>query len=524
MTQRLKIRPLALALVGAAIAWGCKDAPPPPMYQAVPVTTRDIVVSASAAGAIEPITTVEVKSKASGEIREVAVETGDAVHVGQRLVQVDPRVPNNALVQAQADLEVAKAQLANAQSQLRRSEELYKTQSITEQEYESAKLAAANANAQQVRAQRSLEDAKIAFEDTDVRSPINGVVIERNVEVGTVISSATSNVGGGTVLLKMANLDTVQVRSLVDETDIGKIQPGMPVTITVDAYPNRPFEGSVLKVEPLATTQQNVTMFPVLVRIANQQGLLKPGMNADVEVHVGNRQGVLAVPNAALRTRSDVYSAGGVLGLSEETVNEQLAAATENGNREGGQASLGGTTAGDSTPPGIYRTRDGREIKLPEGVTNQQVEAIFAKMRNGGSSALSDEDRAVFEKVRGAMGNGRSGAAGFQRGGGEGGQRPGGERSRSANSTLFGGQYIVFVMRNGKPTAVQIQTGLTDLDYSEVRSGLTAQDTVLILPSASLLAQQQEQRNRMNRMTGGGAVPGMQRNATPAAPGGRGPR
>jgi HlyD family secretion protein len=523
MTQPLKFRTLALTLAGAAVVWGCKDAPPPPMYQAVPVETRDIVVSASAAGAVEPITTVEVKSKASGEIRAVNVETGDAVRTGQLLVQVDPRVPHNALVQAQANLEVAKAQLANAQSQLRRSEELYKTQSITEQEYETAKLSAANANAQLVGAQRSLEDAKIAFEDTDVRAPSNGIVIARSVEVGTVISSATSNVGGGTVLLQMANLDTVQVRSLVDETDIGKIQPGMPVTITVDAYPNRPFDGSVLKVEPLATTQQNVTMFPVLVRIANPQGLLKPGMNADVEVHVGNRQGVLAVPNAALRTRSDVYSAGGVLGLSEETVNAQLAAASENTNREGGQASLGGTTAGDSTPPGVYRTRDGREIKLPEGVTTQQLDAIFAKMRNGGPSALSDEDRAVFEKVRGLMGGSRSGTGGFQRGGAEGGQRQGG--SRNANSALFGGQYIVFVMRDGKPTAVQIQTGLTDLDYSEVRSGLTAQDTVLILPSASLLAQQQEQRNRMNRMTGGGAVPGMQRNATPApAGGGRGPR
>lgn len=513
----MKFRYVALSAVGAALAWGCKDAPPPPIYQAVPVTTRDIVVSASAAGAIEPITTVEVKSKASGEIREVAVETGDVVHKGQRLVQVDQRVPSNALKQAEADLDVAKAQVDNAQSQLRRSEELYKTQSITEQEYESAKLTAANAKAQLVRAQRSLDDAQISFDDTDVRAPIDGVVIERTVEVGTVIASATNNVSGGTVLLKMANLDTVQVRSLVDETDIGKIQAGMPVTITVDAYPNRPFEGSVLKVEPQATTQQNVTMFPVLVRIANPQGLLRPGMNADVEVHVGNREDVLAIPNAALRTQSDVYSAAGVLGLSEETVNEQLAAARENPNRAGGQASLGGTTADDSTPPNIYRTRDGREIKLPEGITRQQVEGVFAKMRNGGPNGLSDEDRAVLEKVRGLMGSGRGG---FQRGG-EGG-RPGGERSRNANQALFGGQYIVFVMRDGKPEAVPIQTGLTDLDYSEVRSGLTAQDTVLILPSASLLEQQQQMQNRMNRM-GRGAVPGMQRNTTPTPPrGGRG--
>jgi HlyD family secretion protein len=496
----------AAALAGLALA--CGEPPSPPVYQAVPVAQRDIVVSASAAGAVEPITTVEVKSKASGEIVEVLVETGDAVEPGQRLVRVDQRVPRNALVQAEADLEVAKAELTNAESQLRRSEELFRTQSITEQEFDAARLASANAKARLVRAERALEDAKIAFEDTDVRAPISGVVIQRSVEVGTVISSATSNVGGGTVLLRMANLDTVQVRALVDETDIGKIQPEMPVTIVVDAYPNRPFDGTVLKVEPQAVTQQNVTMFPVLVRIGNRQGLLKPGMNAEVEMHVGERRGVLAVPNGALRTPRDVASAATVLGLDPETVNEQLAQA-ERDQAQGGQASLGGTTARDTTPANAFRTRDGREIKLPEGITAQQVEALFARMRNGGPSALSEADRALFQKLRSAMGGGPVGG-GF--GGGE--RRAGGQ-----TQALFGGSYIVFVLRNGQPTPVRIQTGLTDLDYSEVRSGLTAQDTVLVLPSASLVQQQEEMRNRFNRM-GGGAVPGMQRQTTttPAAP------
>ena len=107
---------------------------------------------------------------------------------------------------------------------------------------------------------------------------------------------------GGTTLLKMANLDLVQVRALVDETDIGKVQPGQRVTVTVDAYPNRTFEGTVLKIEPQAQTEQNVTVFPVLVRIGNKEGLLRPGMNTEVEIHVGQREGVPAVPNAALRT------------------------------------------------------------------------------------------------------------------------------------------------------------------------------------------------------------------------------
>ncbi len=472
----------------------------PPVYQLIPVSIRDIIVSASAAGSVEPITTVDVKSKASGEIMEVRVETGDVVQPGDLLVKVDPRVPRNALRQAEADLEVAKAQLANAQSQLRRTEELYKTQSVTEQEYENASLQAANAKAALIRAERSLEDSRIAFQDTDVRAATRGVVIEKNIEIGTVISSATREVGGGTILLRMANLDTVQIRALVDETDIGKIQPGMAVTITVEAYPNSPFQGAVLKIEPQATVQQNVTMFPVLVRIENRDGLLRPGMNAEVEVHVGERREVLAVPNAALRTDRDVSSAAAVLGLDPEAVQQQIAvqrrAAAERAGA--GQASLGRTTAKHSTGPKTMTFR-GREIELPEGLTADQVRKVFVKMRDGGGpQALSAEDRAVFQRLRQATGGGGG------RGGG------GRRRATSDNSYLFGGNYIVFAMRDSEPTPIPVRTGLTDLDYSEVISGLSEADTVLILPSASLLASQQQWQERIDRVRSR-SLPGVQR-------------
>src|SRR5438046_2345718 len=182
--------------------------------------------------------------------------------------------------------------------------------------------------------------------DTKLRAPLAGTIITKNVELGTVISSPTTDVGGGTVLFRMANLDTVQIRALVDETDIGKVSSGLLTTITVDAYPNRPFEGSVLKVEPQATVQQNVTMFNVLVRIPNPNHLLKPGMNTEVEIHVGRRDHVLAVPNAALRTQRDVASAAQVLGLDPNDVEQQLAAARQQqapANRD--SASLGGGSA-----------------------------------------------------------------------------------------------------------------------------------------------------------------------------------
>jgi HlyD family secretion protein len=493
------------------LATACAKKAPPLVYEPIPVARRDIVVSASASGAVEPITTIDVKSKASGEVLAVYVDTGDSVKTGQHLVKIDPRTPHNALLQAQANIEVAKAQVENAGAQLKRAEELHKTAAISDQDYETAKLADATAKAQLVAAQRTLEDAKISFEDTDVRAPSNGTILARTVAPGTMISSATTNVGGGTVLLQMASLDTVQVRSLVDETDVGKIQPGMPVTITVDAYPNRTFSGDVLKIEPQATVQQNVTMFPVLVRIPNPGTLLKPGMNTEVEVHVGARQNVLAVPNAALRTQRDVSSAAGVLGLNPDEVMKEIAAAQQRP-ADSGRASLGATTAADPGKPDSakaggekFTTQDGREVALPAGIKAADVRDLMTRMSSGGFQSLTDKDRALMQQLRQAGVFRRPGGGGGPQGGRGFGAGYSGSRG---NSYLFGGSYIVFVLRNGKPTPVPIRTGLTDLDYSEVVSGLTDKDTVLILPSASLV-QQQEQSQQMQQRIRSSAMPGM---------------
>jgi HlyD family secretion protein len=256
------------------------------------------------------------------------VQTGDEVKKGQLLAHVDPRIPRNNLTQAQATLSVAQAQLENATAELKRAETLFQSQSITKAGYDSAQLAATSAHAAVASATANLQTAKDAMEDTHVRAPTTGTVLELDAVLGTVISSPTNDVAGGTVILKMANLDTVQVSALVDETDVGKVHPGAPVTITVDAFPNRTFDGTVLKIEPQAQVSQNVTMFPVEVNILNPQHLLKPGMNTEVEIHVAERHGVLAVPNAALRTPRDVASAASVLGLDPRAVQQQVAAAT----------------------------------------------------------------------------------------------------------------------------------------------------------------------------------------------------
>jgi len=492
--RRLVI-PTALLAVAA-----CAEEIPPPLYQAMPVEHRNIVVSVRATGQVLPDTVVEVKSKASGEILDIPVETGQVVNRGELLVRIDPRTARNTLSQAEANLEVAKARLTNAESQQRRSEELFRSQSLTEQEYENAVLGVANAKAEVVRAEVEVENARISLEDTDVRAAISGTIIAKTVERGQVIASAMRDVGGGTVLLTMADLNLVQVRTLVDETDVGKVRSGLRATVTVDAYPNQPFEGEVLKIEPQAETAQNVTMFPVLIRINNRQGLLKPGMNTDVEIHVGQREDVLAVANATLRTQRDVGSAAAVLGIPEDVFAEMMTVAdahrdsaqnAQRAERPGGDSAA--TTTVAAKPAGnTMTTPDGRTIQLPEGVTETQVRAIMRKRFSG--EQLTPEEQTISTQLMRSFGRGQGGAGG---------------RPRAAGGTdyQFGGNYIVFVLRDGLPMPVHVRTGLTDLDYSEVVSGLQDGDSVVVLPSASLVANQEEWRERIGRFNQG--VPGM---------------
>ncbi|HEV2750898.1 MAG TPA: efflux RND transporter periplasmic adaptor subunit [Gemmatimonadales bacterium] len=485
---------LAAAVLLPAIA--CQKAQTAPLYEAVPVEHKDIVVTATASGVLQPILTFSVKSKAWGEIIDMRVQTGDEVKKAQLLARIDPRIPQQNLALAQAALDKARAALTTATAQFKRSDDLYRSQSIAETEYEASKLAQVTAAATVVTAEASLQTAKDAMEDTQVRAPITGSILELDAVLGTVISSPT--LGGGTVILKMASLDTVQDSAMVAETDIGRVEPGLPVTITVDAFPDRGFDGTVLKIGPQAQVVQNVTTFPVFVNIPNPGHLLKPGMNTEVRIHTGRRDGVLAVPNAALRTPRDVASGAAVLGLDEQIVNQQLATApTPGGPGRRGTDSSAGRQA-QAGGPGTFTLSNGRVVTLPPGVTAEQVQAAIAKMRSGGEPTPAE--RALLAQVIGR--SQRSGASG----GGARGSRGG-----------TGSSYIVFVRRAGKVIAVPIKTGLSDQDYIEVSAGLTEKDTVLVLPSASLVQSQQQFKQRFQNVTGGG-LPGLRQQ--PAQTGG----
>lgn len=314
----------AVLLVVAILAACAEEQSTAPIYDSAAVERASISVSVGSTGIVEPLATVEVKSKASGEVLELLVETGDYVEQGTLLVNIDPRTVRNRLAQAEATLKAARSRQQISISQMQRADRLVKNGTLTESDYEQAALELANAEAQVVSAEVEVENARIAVDDTEIRAPVTGTIIVKPVEKGQVISSPTQDFAGGTMLMSMADLGAVQIRALIDETDIGKVRAGMQAKVTVAAYPNQPFAGEVVKIEPQAVVDQNVTMFAVIISISNPDGLLMPGMNAEVEVSIAARQDVLTVPVMALRTERDVSVTAGILGLDEAGLRQEL--------------------------------------------------------------------------------------------------------------------------------------------------------------------------------------------------------
>jgi HlyD family secretion protein len=345
MIERLQMPRLTTLLIFLLLAACAAEEDAGPAYDTAAVERRTIEVAVSSAGIVEPLASVEVKSKASGEVLELRVTTGDMVDEGTLMVRIDPRTVRNRLDQSEAELTAALSRREIARTQKRRVESLRESGTLTQADLEQAVLDLANADAQVVASRVSVENARIALDDTDVRAPISGTVIVKPVEKGQVISSPTQDFAGGTLLMQMADLSEVQIRSLVDETDMAKV--------SVAAYPNQPFPGEVVKIEPQAVVEQNVTMFAVLVSIKNPDGLLMPGMNAEVEVSIARSEDVLTIPVMALRTNRDLETTASVLGRTEGAILAALSESSE-------------PAPGDLDAPETIDLR-GRTIELPAG-------------------------------------------------------------------------------------------------------------------------------------------------------------
>lgn len=482
------------------------------------VAPRDIMVTVDATGTVEPIDLVEVKSKASGQIIRMPVEIGTVVKKGQLMAQIDTRDVRNAFDQAQAAQVAAQARVQVTRAQKKRTDELFAEQVITASEHETAMLDDANSQAQLVKARTDLDLARQRLEDATVSAPVSGTVLDKPVSVGQVISSATSSVSGGTTLLMMADLSRIRVRALVAETDIGKVRPGQTATVAVDAYPQRPFNGTVEKIEPQAVVQQSVTMFPVLISIANEQGLLMPGMNGEVTVLIDERDGVLAVPVDALRTAREVTAMAKTLGLNPDSVSAQLqaqsqavmaarrAAADSAGATSGAMASAGGKGAGN----GVAGRSQGSWQGGAGGAGGSG--AGGGRRRRGGASVDSTGARGSRNGgANGASAGGGGGAGGGSASGGSGGGAVAGGggfagASGGGGRGSRGAQVVVVKTDKGYEPRV-VRTGISNYDYAQVTQGVQEGELVVMLGVVDLQQQRTDSMDRVRQRMGNG-LPG----------------
>ena len=285
------------------------------------VTRGDLSVAISATGNLEALSTVVIGTQVSGTIERVEVDFNDKVTRGQVLARIDPATVQARAEQAGAGLASARASLAQAQAALRNAEadyarkrDLLARQLIARADADAALAARDQARAQVTSAQAgirqqqaSVDSARTDIGYTVIKSPVDGVVLERAVEPGQTVAASLQT----PVLFRIAeDLRRMRIVLAVDEADIGRIRAGQAVDFTVDAFPDRRFTGSVDQVRLAAATTNNVVSYPVVVAVDNVDGVLLPGMTANAEIRIERRTGVLTVANAALRWRPAGAQAG----------------------------------------------------------------------------------------------------------------------------------------------------------------------------------------------------------------------
>jgi HlyD family secretion protein len=278
------------------------------------VTRGEIVAAVTATGTVNAVTTVLVGTQVSGTIKNIYVNFNSPVKKGQLIAQIDPATFDAQVERARADLLSARANLEKAEAALldskrtmERNRELFAQNIISKSEldtsetnHETAKAQVSVARAQIAQAEAALRLAETNLRYTRIVSPVDGIVVSRNVDVGQTVAASFQT---PTLFNIAQDLTKMQIDTSVAEADIGRIEVGQEVKFTVDAYPDITFRGSVSEIRIAPIVVQNVVTYDVVVKVDNPELKLKPGMTANVSIIVSSKKDVLRIPNAALRFR-----------------------------------------------------------------------------------------------------------------------------------------------------------------------------------------------------------------------------
>jgi HlyD family secretion protein len=329
-------------VVAAAIGSGAyayyqyRNEPEAPTVLTAAVTRGDIIEAVGATGTLQAVTTVQVGTQVSGTIQDLYADFNSLVRKGQVVARLDPSLFQTQieqaranLIRAQADLERLKVALDDGRTKLTRARELWQRQLIPQSELEaadvtvrSAEAQLRSAQAQVTQAEASLHQAEVNLAHTIIRSPIDGLVVSRNVDVGQTVAASMQ---APTLFVLAADLSAMQVVANLDESDVGRIRPGQAVRFRVDAYPADDFAGTVSQVRLQPQTVQNVVTYATVIDVPNPALKLKPGMTANVSIEIARATNVLRVPNTALRFRptAEIFAALGQSPPAESQVIER---------------------------------------------------------------------------------------------------------------------------------------------------------------------------------------------------------
>jgi HlyD family secretion protein len=344
-----------------------------PEYQTAEVTRDDLMQVVTASGQLNPVTNVQVGSQISGIISHLYADWNSQVTNGQVVALIDPATYRANVLQVQSDLVNTRAGLELAQVNARRAKELFDSKLIPQSDYDTAIANLHQAEATVQNKQAALTNAQVNLDRCTISSPVDGIVISRNIDVGQTVAASLS---APTLFVIANDMTKMQIDANVAEADIGGIEEDQNVDFTVDAFPNRTFHGQVVQIRNSPITVQNVVTYDTVIGVNNADLKLKPGMTANVSIIVAERNDSLKIPNSALRFRPP------------ESGTNTVPRAGGAGQRPGGSAGTRSKGERRSTRT-VYVLKDNKPqpVQIKTGITD----GIYTEVTEG----LGEKDKVI---------------------------------------------------------------------------------------------------------------------------------
>ena len=373
-------------LIGGGIWYAKQRAAqnPEQRYKLLPLEKGDVTQTVSANGTLNPVVLVSVGTQVSGTVKKLYVDFNDHVKKGQALLELDDALVSATERQSAASVANAQATLELAQANEARSKQLFAQEYVSKQEFDQSRQALKSAQAQLAlaRAQNERDRANLNF--TVIRSPVDGVVIDRVVDLGQTVAASFQT----PVLIKIAqDLSEMRIDTSFAEADIGNLREGQKAKFTVDAFPNRNFTGDVQQIRLNPTNQQNVVTYNVRINVANPEQVLLPGMTAYVNIAVLQRNDVLLVPNAALR-----FKPADAAGKKSENGAKAASTAAMPTGSDGGGDRKGKKRDGQSGTVYVLAGEEIKPVSVQLGITDNRNTEIVSGDLQAGDRVITGEN------------------------------------------------------------------------------------------------------------------------------------